>query len=236
MDVIEIAPEQARHAATEGKRLVSSSPAELMALLFTRDAQSEAEQKLRESLAMSIDRPLMNRVFLQNDGEAAGSLLPTWMTGYGFVFSANVNQTRAKQLRAEATQALAWSLKYDTNDSLARVVGERILLNARDAGLSFQTPPSSSPDIRLVRIPLALTNERTELSELVLALGLSPIKLSSSNAEVVYGAENSLLQSRQVIPLLHLRYVSAVSANVENWAVHRDGIWDVQEVWLSGRQ
>lgn len=234
-DVIEITPEQARRAATEGRRVASSSPTELMALLFARDAQSEAEQKLREALALSIDRVLMNRVLLLNDGDAAGSLLPTWMTGYGFVFSADANQVRAKQLRSEAGLARTWTIGYNNEDMLARVVAERIVLNARDAGLNVQTTQSAPGDIRLIRIPLALTNERTEFSELVSAMGLSPIKLSSSNAENAYGVENALLQSRRVIPLLHLRYVVGISANVQGWAIHRDGSWDVQKVWLSGR-
>jgi hypothetical protein len=178
----------------------------------------------------------MNRVLLQNDGEAAGSLLPTWMTGYGFAFSADANQAGAKQLRTEAGPARTWVLGYDNDDALARVVAERILLNARDAGLSVQTTLSAAADIRLVRIPLTLTNGRTELSELFSALGISPIKLSSSNVESVYTAENTFLHSRRVIPLLHLRYVSGISAGVQNWSVGRDGSWDVQEVWLSGRQ
>src|SRR5262249_50977683 len=161
----------------------------------------QAEQKLRDALGMSIDRPLINRVLLQNDGEAAGSLLPTWMTGYGFVFSADANQARAKQLRTEAGPSRTWTLGYNNDDTLARVVAERVLLNARDAGLSVQTTSSASSDIRLVRIPLALTNERIELSELLSTAALSPIKLSSSNAETVYGVENTILQSRRMIPL-----------------------------------
>jgi MarR-like DNA-binding transcriptional regulator SgrR of sgrS sRNA len=44
------------------------------------------------------------------------------------------------------------------------------------------------------------------------------------------------LQSQRVIPLLHLRYVFGISASVQDWAVHRDGSWDVRKVWLLGRQ
>jgi len=235
-EVIEIASEHARHAAAEGRRLVNSSPTELMSLLFMRDARSDAEQKLRQALALSIDRPLMNRVFLQNDGEPAGGLLPNWMTGYEFLFPAEANQTWAKQLRTEAGQTLSWTLGYDNDDALARVVAERILLNARDCGLNIQTTTASSADIRLVRIPVKSSNERIELSELVSALGISGPKLSNSSSETVYNAENSLLQSRRVIPLLHLRYVTGIGVNVQNWSVGRDGSWDIPQVWLSGRQ
>src|SRR5262249_40428287 len=99
-----------------------------------------------------------------------------------------------------------------------------------------QTTQSTSADIRLVRIPLALTNERIELSELISVAGISSIKLSNSYPESIFAAENTLLQSHRIIPLLHLRYVSGVSSNVQNWVVHRDGSWDIQEVWLSGKQ
>ncbi len=235
-DVIEIAPEQARRVTSEARKLVNSSPAELMALLFAHDAQSDGEQTLREALALSIDRPLMNRVLLQNDGEAAGSLLPTWMTGYGFVLSPDANQARARQLRAEGGQVHTWTLGYNSDDALARVVAERVVLNARDAGLNVQTTQTASADIRLVRIPLSSTNKRIELSELVTAMGLPPLKLSGANVENMYAAENAFLQSRRVIPLLHLRYVMGISANVQNWAVRRDGSWEIQNVWLSGRQ
>jgi len=235
-DVIEIAPEQSRHAASEGRKIVNSSPTELMALWFARDIQSEAEQKLRTALSLSIDRPLMNRVLLQNDGEPAGSLLPTWMTGYGFMFSPEANQNQAKQLRAEAGQTRPWTLGYDNEDAFARVVAERVLLNARDAGLNIQTTTAPSADIRLVRIPLTFSNGRIELEELCSALGISPSKFSGPYVENVYSVEDTLLQSRRVIPLFHLPYVWAVSANVQEWSIGRDGSWNLPEVWLAGRQ
>lgn len=235
-DVIEIAPEQARHAATEGRKLANSSPTELMALWFARDPQTEAEQKLREALSLSIDRALINRVLLQNDGEPAGGLLPTWMTGYGFVFSPEANQNKAKQLRLEAGQARPWTLGYDSDDALARVVAERVLLNARDAGMNIQLTTAPVADIRLARTPLTFSYWRIELGELFFAMGLSPVKVSPSSIDGIYSAENTLLQSHRVIPLLHLRYVSGVSTSVQNWSIGRDGSWDVPEVWLSGRQ
>ncbi len=235
-DVIEIAPEQSRHAATEGRKVVNSSPTELMALWFAGDIQSEAEQKLRTALSLSIDSPLMNRVLLQNDGEPAGSLLPTWMTGYGFVFSPEANQNQAKQLRSETGQMRPWTLGYDNEDALARVVAERVLLNARDAGLNIQTTTAPSADIRLVRIPLTFSNGRIELEELCSALGISPPKSPGSYVENVYSVENTLLQSRRVIPLLHLRYVWGISANAQEWSVGRDGSWNLPQVWLAGRQ
>ena len=235
VDAIEIAPELARRPETGGRRLVNSSPTELVVLWFAHDAQSPTEQKLRGALSLSIDRTLM-RALLQNEGEPAGSLLPTWMTGYGFVFSSDSDQVRAKRLRTDVGQSQPWTLGYDDGDSLARLLAERVVLNARDAGLSIQTTSASSSDIRLTRIPLVLSDGRIELEEMSAALAMSSSKLASSSPENLYTAEKTLLESRRVIPLLHLRYVFATNETVQDWSVGRDGSWDLPNVWLSGKQ
>jgi len=234
-DIIEIAPELSRHAASEGQKLVTSAPTELMALLFARDAQSAGEQKLREALSLSIDRFLISKILLQNGSDPTGSLLPNWMTGYGFVFSTGTDPVRAKQLRLEAGQSHGWTLRYESDDGLARVVAERVSLNARDAGLSIQTTTAASADIRLVRVPLISSNGRLALTGLCSSLGLNPIKLTGPSTESVYDGENGMLQSRRVIPLLHLRYAWAISPLLQDWSVGRDGSWNLSDVWLSGK-
>src|SRR2546422_7007982 len=70
----------------EGRRVESSAPTELIALVFSRDRQSPEDGRLREALALSVDRGSMNTVLLQGGGEPAGGLLPNWMTGYAFLF------------------------------------------------------------------------------------------------------------------------------------------------------
>jgi ABC-type transport system substrate-binding protein len=234
-DVIEVAPEQSRRAAADGRRLTTSAPVQMMTLVFARDAQSPAEQKMREALSLSIDRPLMNRILFQNDGESAGGLLPTWMSGYGFVFSTEVNQQRARQLRAEAGPIRGWMLGYDGGDPLARVVAERVALNARDVGISVQTTSAASADIRLTRVPLSLSNGRIELTELCSDLGIAPVRMADSSVESVYAGENTLLESRRMIPLFHLRYVWGLEANVQGWVSDRDGSWNLSNVWVSSK-
>jgi peptide/nickel transport system substrate-binding protein len=234
-DLIEIAPEQSKRVGG-GRSANSSEPIELMALLFVQDPQSQSESRLREALSLSMDRGQLNRVVLQTGGEPAGSLLPNWMTGYSFLFSVDQNLSRAKQLRSGAEQARAWTLAYDTSDVLARVVAERILLNARDAGLNIQPVNSSSADVRLLRVPLASLDSRTAFRELANRLRLPQPKSPIDSADALYSAENTLLQSRRIIPLLHLRYASAVGANVQNWSVRSDGSWNMPQVWLTPQQ
>src|SRR5262249_38138325 len=92
-DVIEIAPEQSRRAADDGRRVAISAPVELMALWFARESRSADESRLREALSLSIDREQMNKVLLRDDGEPAAGLLPQWLSGYEFSFPSEVNLT-----------------------------------------------------------------------------------------------------------------------------------------------
>jgi MarR-like DNA-binding transcriptional regulator SgrR of sgrS sRNA len=231
-DVVEVAPDQARHAVAEGRRVENSAPAELMALVFARDWQSVEDAKLRRALELSINRESMNSVLLQGGGEPSGSLLPDWMTGYAFLFPTGVDMRQAQLTRGEVPQAPAWSLGYDASDPLARVIAERIALSASDAGLRLQPANSSTADVRLVRVPLASLDARVALTGLAVKLGLPQPRFIDDSPDSLYLAENGLLRSQRVIPLLYLRSPVALDAGVRNWKEGRGGDWQVQDVWL----
>jgi len=241
-DVVEVAPDQARHAVVEGRRVENSAPAECMALVFARDSQSVQDGKLRQALALSIDREAMNNVLLQGGGELSGALLPNWMTGYAFLFPTAVDMQRAQLTRGEVPQAPAWTLGYDAADPLARVITERIALNARDAGLRLQAVNSATADVRLVRIPLASLDARVALTNLVTRLGLpEPVFLGSGNRDEdsedgLYTAERALLQSQRIIPLLYLRCAMALSIQVRDWGQDQNGDWRLENVWLKAEK
>ena len=231
-DLIEVAPEQAQRAAMEGRRVESSAPTELIALVFSRDRQSPEDGRLREALALSVDRGSMNTVLLQGGGEPAGGLLPNWMTGYAFLFPTDADLPRAHQARSEVRQAPAWTLGYDASDPVARNIAERIALNARDAGLALTLTTATAADVRLVRIPLPSLDAHIALTTVAGALGLPHPKVSGNSVHDLYVAETALLQSQRVIPLLRLRAASAMSRTVRNWTGDRDGSWRLQDVWL----
>jgi peptide/nickel transport system substrate-binding protein len=234
--VIEVAPEQARRATTEGRRVESSAPVELIALVFSHDPQLPDDGRQRRTLALSIDRELLNTVVLQNGGEPAGGLLPNWMTGYAFLFPAAIDLALARQVRSEIPHTTSWTLGYDSTDPMARVIAERVALNARDAGLGIQITSTSIADLRLVRIPLISLDPQIALGELLMGLGLSPPKFASGSIDDLYGAENKLLQSQRVIPLLHLRTAYGVSNTVRHWRTARDGNWRLADVWLAAER
>jgi ABC-type transport system substrate-binding protein len=234
--VIEVAPEQAHRATAEGRHIESSAPVELIALTFSHDPQSPEDGRQRQALALSIDRELLNTVVLQGGGEPAGGLLPNWMTGYGFLFPASIDLALARQIRSEIPHTTVWTLGYDSADPTARVIAERIVLNARDAGLGIQGTSASGADLRLVRVPLVSLDPLIALSDLAVRLGLPQLTIGARSVDDLYSAENKLLQTQRVIPLLHQRTAYGVSNTVKNWRTTRDGSWRLSNVWLAAEK
>ncbi len=238
--------ENIHRARAENRMVMSSEPEELISLVFAHDPRSEDENHARNALVLSIDTASVNNVVLQGGGEPSGALLPNWISGYAFVFptagntaAGNVaagNMDRARQERAQSKHIPAWTLGYDASDTVARVIAERVLLNARDAGITLQLNSSGSSDLRLVRIPLASFDPHATLAELAKALQLPQPKFGNGSVSDLYSAEKNLLQSHRVIPLLHLRSAVALRPNVHDWSVLPDGTWQVSNVWLSGEK
>jgi MarR-like DNA-binding transcriptional regulator SgrR of sgrS sRNA len=226
--VKEIATEQARRVA--GSRV--SAPSELLALVFTRTPASAAERRQRGGLSSSIDRKVVAEVLLQGGAEPARGLLPGWLTGYDFLFSADTNLPSARQAVGESGQMPAWSLGYDANDPLARLVAERIALNAADAGIKLLPIPRADADVRLVRLNLASLDPHIAIESWAANIGLTPPKFAGASSEELYAAERSLLQTQQVIPLVHVKAAVAVAGSVNGWTNSRNGEWNLAEVWL----
>jgi hypothetical protein len=158
------------------------------------------------------------------------------MTGYDFLFPSSIDLELARQIRGEIPHTTSWSLGYDPADPTARVIAERVVLNARDAGLGMQITSASGADLRIVRIPSISLDAQIALGEVAAELGLSPPKFVSGSVDDLYNAENKLLQSQRVIPLLHLRTAYAVSNGVKNWRTVRGGGWSLPNVWLGAEK
>jgi ABC-type transport system substrate-binding protein len=231
-DLVEIAPEQSHHFPAARSRLVSSAPVEWMALVFAKDVSSPDERLLREALGLSVDRVSILSVLLQGAGQPAGSLLPTWISGFGFVFSSQADVQKARQLRDQVHTARIWTIGCDGSDSLARLLVERIALNAKDAGLSLAPTPVGTSDLRLVRIALASSDPWIALEGIAAQAGLSKAKNNGATVEELFAAEQAALASQRVIPLFHLPAFYAASANLQDWAVRTDGSLELAIAWL----
>jgi peptide/nickel transport system substrate-binding protein len=231
-DLIEVAPESGHRVMTDGRRISSSQPMELVALVFGGPAQSAEEKHLRRALTYSVERASMRTVVLQGVGQAAGSILPDWMTGYGFAFSSEANLELARREREQVRTAPNLTVGYDASDSLARVLGERVALNARDAGISLQPTTAATSDLRLVRIALVSADPWVALRSVAATVGIAVPKVSGGSVEELYSAEQAVLAGEQVIPLFHLPAEWATSTTLQDWNPAANGGWRLEDVWL----
>jgi ABC-type transport system substrate-binding protein len=227
-DVIEAAPQAT--GSNAGPRIRTSVPVELMALVFSANTKAQ-DARLRQAVALSIDRKPIQSVLLKGAGEPAAAALPNWMTGYSSVFSTQANVQRAKVVLAGSRQPVL-TLSYDPRDPQAQLIAERIALNAREAGITVQVSLSGTDDLRLVRVVLPSADPATSLREVARELALPQPIVRGSAVEDLYQAERTLLDGYTVIPLFHLPVASATRARVRDWAPDRLGGWNLQELWL----
>lgn len=233
IDLAEVAPEQSnRVSSTAHAQIINSPSMELLALIFTRDAASPEDKLLREALALSIERSSIRNVILQGAGQPVASILPNWISGYAFVFSTDADLTRARHDREQVHSVPLWTIGYDSNDSVERLLAERIALNAKDAGLSLQPTSSAAADVRVVRIPLASIDPWINLDNVSVLIGVTPPKNKNSSAEGLYAAEQSLLATQRLIPLFHLPVSYIPAPNLRDWNLRLDGTLNVENAWL----
>jgi hypothetical protein len=119
---------------------------------------------------------------------------------------------------------------------LARVIAERIALNARDAGLTLQTTTSANPDIRLTRLTLTSLNPRVALAQIAATLGLPAPKFGTGSTDELHQAESSLLQTQKLIPLFQLPVSYALNTSVQDWDQDLDGSWHLDNAWLGSNR
>jgi len=247
-DIIETASQAASGSERHNTSAFLSLPVELLALVFPANSKAQ-DPRLREALALAIDRKPIQSVLLKGAGEPAASILPNWMTGYSAVFSTQANPQRARTLLADSRQPTL-NLSYDPWDSQAQLIAERIALNARDAGITVQVSLSGAEDVRLMRVVLPSPDPATTLSEAARQLGLPQPAfpatprgnaLDDRSLDDLYQAERSSLEGYSVIPLFHLPVASAASARVRGWEPDRLGEWrgagiSPADLWLADQR
>ena len=236
-DVAELGPTELRRANAHAWAVWSSSPVDLIALEFAPGRA--ADPRLREALALSIDRAAMHSVLLQKQGEITAALLPGWISGHAFVFPTAPDLARARALAAALpASARTLTLSYDPSMAAARPLAERVAVNAHDAGLSVQvTPQNPQADVRLTGIRLRSLDPARALAGFAAELHLEP-PAAARSAEALYQFERRLLADFRLIPLFHLPEFYGAASRVRVFQappVTRLGDWRFADVWLAGR-
>lgn len=157
--VVELSPELVRRAAQENLRVWTSSPVLLYALQVSTESPAASRGDtaaaraagLGEALSLALDRDTMANVLLQKQAEPAASFLPQWLSGYASVFNTENDVTRAKKISGalfapagaqNAQQPLR--LRVEAPGDLARLIAERVAINARQAGIAVQLQSRST--------------------------------------------------------------------------------------------
>jgi peptide/nickel transport system substrate-binding protein len=267
-DLTEIAPQDARRAAEQGVRVSASQPDELLALVFVgggtpsaRTTSPAAGQAAGHALSLVIDRVAIVNFILQKTGEAAGGLLPQWSSGTAFLFPAGAptaaDLEHAKELWKEIAPSGALVLGYDSADPLEQSVAERIVVNAKEAGMAVRAQAipgagagaekSRVADLRAAHVDVDLVRWRMTsplpgdaLRSFLARIYSGPLAGVEAGAfpeaaspEDIYKQQRAVLSTYRVVPLVWLPQVYGLSARVRDWKAPGPGEnWPLADVWL----
>jgi len=243
-DLAELEPGEARRAQQEGKKIWSSAAVELLSLRFDLTKPAVQDRRLREAVADSIDRAAIQKVLLQNYGDATGSIFPKWVSGYAFLLPATTDLGRARQLSNEMGTPPTLKLGYDANDALAHQTAERIAVNARDAGITMQVSPLPQGWRRMPDTGTDLRVARTRIDGPTLdaacrqaGSGLAfPSCAGVDSPEQVYGDERKFLESLAEVPLVYVPELIGLGPRVKDWSATPWGAWQLENVWLEAQK
>jgi peptide/nickel transport system substrate-binding protein len=234
VDVIEVSPELARRASQEGEHVEISAAVDVLGIVFPPNS----DPHLRQALNLVVDRSAIQTAILQRQGEAAGGLLPQWMSGYAFLFPARAIVDRARQER-NAAAATSIALAFDGSDTLQRAIAERVAVNARDVGITVQPfaessaarAPASAARLGLLR--LASTSPNVALAVFAQELGRPDASAAAARTpEALYEAERELVAESRFVPLVSFGEAFAVAPRLQSWQLRRDGAWNLADVWV----
>jgi len=229
-DVVEFDPNEPQRAGSAPK-IWSSAPVRVLALVFGPRMENA---RVREALALAVDRNSIHNVMLQRQGEISGALLPQWLSGDAFLFPVATDVAKARALVSGVPPAVR-TFTLGVADPAFRRIADRIALNARDAGLAVSAAPSSAAaDVRLVEVRIASSDPAAALAGVASSLGLAAPPRTDS-PEALYTAERTLLEGFRVVPLFHLPDVYGVGPRVKGGpGITPLGEWRFENLWLEG--
>jgi MarR-like DNA-binding transcriptional regulator SgrR of sgrS sRNA len=226
-DLIELSPSSRQ--SDKDTPVWLSNPNQLIALQLSSDIPAP----IREAIALSIDRTPIANVLIRGRGTIAASLLPQWLSGYAFLFNANPDLTRARQLVA----GLKMPLLFTMNAGSEKLIGDRIALNARDAGIRLQLTSDPGAQVRLVTMRMESSDPASTLLDYArLINAVEQVRnIESGDSQALYDGERALLDDHRLIPIVFVPQLWLLPRNVHNWEhpqTHNDPFRRLADVWL----
>jgi ABC-type transport system substrate-binding protein len=247
-----------------GQNVSLSHPADLLAVVFFQPdaggapgrARKPVDPRIRQALALSLNRAAISNVLLQREGTPALGLLPQWLTGYEFLLSPSQDQDsmkdEARRLVAAAgfvTQQPSITLAYDFSDATQKLIAERIAVDAREVGIKVQpygethvgsrsAQATMNADAVLLRLPLPSLEPSVALAALAPDLGMDAGTvtgaLGAGRPEELLEVERKALASFRVVPVAHVKQALWLNPNAHNWQQLPSGAWDLDQLWMEG--
>lgn len=235
IDLNEIGPEQARSlGANSGKR--SDEASELYVLRWNEGVR--IDDRVRKAMAAAIDRTSLAMPFSRDGATPAAGYLPQGVSGYEFLFEQKPDVAQARALVRDAGWRLPLPVAYRSSDPVARLIAERIAVNAREAGLNVQ--PLGEKDAfgttaavaRIVRVPVTSESPAATLFDVAASLGLPAASVfGDEDAGRLLAVERELLNDTRAMPLLHLPSIIWQSRHLHD--VDSAGDWQLDSAWMS---
>ena len=231
-DVVEVPAEQLRRAQLEHMRLLVSRDTDLIALVVDDKDAAARDARLREALALTLDRTALFNVIFQKQGEVSASLLPNWLSGYSFAVNGSTNLGRAKELRSQIDRPGEMTIATDGIDPVLQLIAERLSLNAHDAGITVRTLSTAShAALRVTRVHVEESSPSSAFVDVSGQLGAGE-RAPADDVVTVFRQEQELLAKHTIIPLLYLPRAMAYSPRVHGLTISADGALHAADFWL----
>jgi peptide/nickel transport system substrate-binding protein len=249
-DLGELSTDTARRTRQTNLKSWASLPLTLYVLAISSDGKAENGQRLREAISLSVDRGAMARVLLQKQAEPSASFLPQWLSGYAFLFDTESNLERAKELRGKLPSSMAGAVQplrvtVDPGNELAKLIAERVAVDARRAGLTLQTAkagarvasdgvaPRSDVAAQLLAFRYTSLSPRNVLESLGSAAHWQSTEGAAPEpAEARYAWEKQMMEQANLLPLVGVPDFAAADPRVRNWLPSPWGEWRLADAWL----
>lgn len=210
-----------------------SAPGILYALKWLPNGRVDA--MVREAMSLVIARESLALPYAKGGTVPAYSYLPQNLSGYAFLFQSTTDAGRARSLVRDAGWKSPLSIAYRPNDPIARMIAERIAVNAREAGLVVQAfsdrnPETSSASAAVVSAQIESSDPAAALFAIASALGLDPSDiLESGDAEHLLASERELLNDLRALPLVHAPSIMSRSRRLHDVA---EPSWHLETAWV----
>ena len=200
-DVVELGPVELRRAMAGGE-VWSSSPVRVLALFFCLRLE---DARVREALALSVDRSAIHTVLLQRQGELL-TCRSSAAVAVGLGFSVSSGGRSGEGARAGGGTASGGAVDHSgagRPGSPAHRRSDRVE-RGRDSVLFVSVASlAATADVRLVEVELTEHDPGRALAAVAVALGIG-LAPRTDSPEALYRAERALLDGFRVIPLFDL--------------------------------